>query len=145
MASLLSVRTKPAVLFSRVAVPSLSVPVIMETERDTGLRETPGCLRPRWVALSHGESSRANVTCSASSLEELLSRLAKFWPQYGACFVLFFSNFGAPAGGSSSLSTCPTLESSMKEGSLAWPHTPQSTESLLVKNTLPLPNYSFSF
>lgn len=32
--------------------------VIMETERDTGHQEMPGCLHPRWVALSLGESAQ---------------------------------------------------------------------------------------
>lgn len=60
--SQLSVRSKTVVLFSWVAVPFSFVPVIMATERGTGLHGTPGCLHPRWVALSHGESAHANFT-----------------------------------------------------------------------------------
>lgn len=60
--SQLSVRSKTVVLFSCVAVPFSFVPVIMATERGTGLHGTPGCLHPRWVALSHGESAHANFT-----------------------------------------------------------------------------------
>lgn len=60
--SLLFVGTKTLVLFSIfVAVPFSFVPVIMETERGTGLHGTPGCLHPRWVASSHGESAHAEL------------------------------------------------------------------------------------
>ena len=37
--------------------PIFFFPVIMETERDTGRHVTPGCLHPRSVASSHGESA----------------------------------------------------------------------------------------
>ena len=100
-------------------------PVIMETERGTGHHEMPGCLHPRLVASCLGQS-----TWNTSSLSSCC-RMIRSYLLFNL-LVLYLFLPPPPAVGSSCLSTCPMLESSMNEGSLDWPHTPLSTECLLV-------------